>query len=137
MFTNVPNTGTKKVESIDPIKCMSYRNVVLMCGTNDLREIQSSTPTAEDDIRSVYKLYKLKISQIRALNSKCKIIICPVLPSLDRGLNSKIGFFNSLLRSDLSHSNLSVDIVQGFNQFVDPTTGLLRRDMHNGHSPPR
>ena len=121
-----------KVESIDPIKCMSYRNVVLMCGTNDLKEIHQSKLTVEDDIRDIYKLYKLKISQIRELNSKCKIIICPVLPSLDRDLNCKIGFFNSLLRSDLSHSNLTVDIVQGFRQFVDPITSLLRRDLHNG-----
>ena len=120
-----------KVEDIDPVKCMSYQNVILMCGTNNLKELQSNS-SVEDDIRSIYKLYKLKISQIRELNSKCKILICPVLPSLDRDLNSKIGFFNSLLRSDLSHSNLSVSIVQGFRQFVDPATGLLRRDLHNG-----
>lgn len=122
------------VNKIEPTKCMSYRNVVLMCGTNDMRNIgkeNTDQEAIENDIHDVYRLYKLKIKQIRELNKNCKIFVCPVLPSLERNLNAKIFCFNDLIFNDLAYSDYKVNIVSGFDGFYDPASRLLRRDLHN------
>jgi hypothetical protein len=88
----------------------------------------------ETEIKDVYRLYKLKIKQIRELNTKCKIFVCPVLPSLDRNLNAKICCFNKLLLNDLVSSDYKVNIVRGFDVFCDRMSGQMKRELHNGEA---
>ena len=62
------------VESIEPSKCLSYCNVVIMCGTNNLKK-------SNVDVLKTYKTYKGKFEEIRKLNPKCNLFVCPVLCS--------------------------------------------------------
>ena len=116
-----------RIESVDPIACASYHNVVVMVGTNDLR-LMSNTDLANEkgQIRELYKCYKGKISQIRKYNSKCRIYICPVLPTKSCIINKRVDLFNSFLFRDLVQSNLGVTLVEGFGQFWDRRTHVLR-----------
>lgn len=112
-----------KVEDIDPMKCISYRNVVLMCGTNNLKK-------ADVDVLKTYKTLKGKVEQIRELNPKGNIFVCPVLPSRDKTLNGRINNFNHYIIHDLQRSDLKVNIVMGFQEFAD-YRGFLKENMHD------
>lgn len=116
------------IKDIRPSVCASYRNVVVMCGTNDLK--------ANDcDVRKIYQAYKGKIEQIREMNKKCSLLVCPVLPSRDRSLNCKINDFNWYLINDLQHSdNLQAHIIQGFEEFADQS-GVLKSYLHDRRTP--
>lgn len=108
------------VNAIDPLKCSSYRNVVFMVGTNDLKNRIS-----DEQIRSVYKEYKTKISLVRKYNSKCRILVCPVLPTKSHEINRRINIFNQLIMSDLTQCDLRVIPVLGMIEFLDKRTNLL------------
>ena len=111
------------VKDIKPSRCASYRNVVLMCGTNDSKDSQC-------DILKTYQCFKGKIEEIKEINKSCKIFVCPVLPSRDKNLNREINAYNKYLFSDLVHSHLSVNIVQGFDEFAD-YYGFLKPALHD------
>ena len=49
-----------QVADIDPLACSSYRNVVVMVGTNDLKKNKT-----DPEICELYRAYKTKITQIR------------------------------------------------------------------------
>ena len=76
-----------------------------------------------------YIRYKGKIEEIRELNPKGYIFICPVLPSHNRVLTQKINDFNRYLFSDLQTGNLMVNIVEGFND------GVLKNILHDKRTP--
>ena len=121
---------TPTINSIDPIACASYRNVVLMVGTNDLKVDYVDD---ENKIRQLYKVYKSKISLIKKHNTKCKIIVCPVLPTKCSTINRKIDIFNSFLFTDLLYSNMGVTLVEGFGEFWDHHTHLLKDSLSKPH----
>ncbi len=107
-----------EVKSIDPAASASYKRVAVMVGTNDLKPSEISS---DEDIRKVYKEYKTKITQIRDVNPKCKLLICPVLPSKSHDINRKINIFNNYLYEDL---------VEGLElDFLDKQTNLLHRKL--------
>ena len=72
-----------------------------------------------------YKMYKTNVSLIRKYNSKCKIYICPVLPTKSHEKNRRIFMFNKFLYDDLCQSDLKVILVEGFIKFLDKRTNLL------------
>ena len=115
------------VKDIEPSKCASYRNVVLMCGTNDLK-------VKDSNVKSIYQLYKGKVEQIREVNQYSNIFICPVLPSSDWNLNQKINDFNRLLFTDMQNGSMRINIVQGFNVFADHS-GVLKPSLHDRRTP--
>ncbi|XP_063690521.1 uncharacterized protein LOC134823106 [Bolinopsis microptera] len=110
------------VEEIDPLSCVGYRNVVIMEGTNNLK-------VDGTDERELYTKYKNKIAQIRKYNPRCKLIICPVLPTRSHKINRKVNVFNQYLYNDLSQSNLKVLIVDSFLTFLDKSTNLLKNSL--------
>lgn len=111
------------VDKLIPQRCASFRNTVIMCGTNDLKK-----PDA--DALEIYKVYKGKVEEMRKCNPKGNILICPVLPSRDSSINSRIVQFNRYLFTDLTASGLNIHVVEGFNQFVDHM-GLLKESLHD------
>lgn len=119
------NTRCYTIEDFDPLKCLSYKNVVLMMGTNNLR---SRDMNSREKIRELFCLYKSKIKLIQMLNKKCNIFVCPVLPTKLAVVNSKIFYFNTLLRSDLTQSSFGVTIVDGLELFLD-SRGQLNSDL--------
>ena len=110
---------------IDPLSCVGFRNVVVMEGTNNLK----SDEMDDEGIRELYKRYKTKLAQIRRYNPRCKLIVCPVLPTKSHKINRKINMFNRFLFSDLSQCNLKVLVVDGFMTFLDKSTNLLRNSL--------
>ena len=111
------------INNLDPRKGASYRNIVIMVGTNDLK-------TNEVDVLDTYKLYKGKVELFRKYNPKGNIFICPVLPSRDKNLNRRVNEFNRYLHDDLIQTNLRVSFVYGFNEFAD-RDGMLRSALHD------
>ena len=109
------------VSDIDPLACTSYKNIVVMVGTNDLKK---NMPDPE--IRELYKLYKTKISQIRKYNPRCRLLICPVLPTKSLVINKRIFMFNKFINSDLLQSTLHVTFTEGFFEFVDDNSSILK-----------
>ena len=59
-----------KVESVDPLCCSSFKNVVVMVGTNDLKN-----KMPDNEINDLYRNYKTKIALIRKYNKKSKICL--------------------------------------------------------------
>ena len=113
------------VDDIDPLSCVGFRNVVVMEGTNNLK----SDEMDDEGIRELYKRYKTKLAQLRRYNPRCKLIVCPVLPTKSHKINRKINMFNRFLFSDLSQCNLKVLVVDGFMTFLDKSTNLLRNSL--------
>ena len=110
------------VSDIDPSKSMSYKNVVSMVGTNDLK-----LPNC--DVVKTYQKYKGKLEKMRELNPRCNIFVCPVLPSRSHNINRKIFQFNRLLFDDLVKS-VNVNLVRGLGEFLDHGN-LLRTKFHD------
>ena len=113
-----------KVDDIIPSKTRSYRNVVVMCGTNDLKHPMENE---DEEILTLYKKYKGKFEEIRKLNPKFQLFVCPVLPTRDQSINLCIVKFNKLIFSDLAKSNLNVYVVHGFSEFVNRSNGPLKQ----------
>ena len=113
------------IDTVKPLEYTSYRNVVLMVGTNDLKEDN----VTDEQIKELYKMYKTNVSLIRKYNSKCKIYICPVLPTKSHDKNRKIFMFNKFLYNDLCQSDLKVIMVEGFVKFLDKRTNLLNSEL--------
>ena len=61
------------VKDIIPTKCAPYRNVVVMCGTNDLK-------ISNNNVLETHQVLKGKVEQIREVNQDGNIFF-PVLPS--------------------------------------------------------
>ena len=113
------------IDTVRPLSCTSFKNIVLMVGTNDLK-----TPGVTDEqIKELYKDYKTKISLIRKYNSKCRIFVCPVLPTKSHNINRRINIFNSYIYNDLCQCNLNVIKVEGFMKFLDKRSNLLNNDL--------
>ena len=115
------------VKDIVPTKCASYRNIVVMCGTNDLKDGQC-------DVQKTYQTFKGKIEEIRELNQNGNIFVCPILPTRDQVINQKVNAFNRYLFNDLQQANLKVIIVQGFKEFAD-YRGFLNTILHDKRTP--
>ena len=105
-----------KIEEIDPVSCMGYSNVVLLCGINNIKE---SHIRSEKDVADCYDKLKCKIKQIKMLNPSVNaVFVCQLLPTKDFTLNRKVNDFNKLLHFDLFPTCRNVEYVRGFEQFV-------------------
>ena len=118
-----------KVEDINPTTCESYQNIVCMFGTNNLKDRKMT----EEGVLETYKLYKGKLEQVRQTNPKCKLLVCPVLPTRSDSINKMIVCFNNYLFTDLRNSKLDIHIVWGFGEFVDYQGGLLKSSLCGPH----
>ena len=80
-----------KIEDIEPSLCGEYRNIFLVCGTNDLR------PKENPQIDELVSKMIGKIKLIKLLNPRCKLFAMPVLPTRDRDMNKNIVMYNRKL----------------------------------------
>ena len=105
-----------RIEDINPVSCMGYTNVVLLCGINDVRQPDIK---CEDDVADCYSKLKLKIKLIKKLSPSTKaVFVCRLLPTKDEQLNRKVDTFNRLIHFDLLRTCKDVICVGGFNQFA-------------------
>ena len=109
-----------KVNDIKPATCnsASYRNILVQVGVNDLKSMNTVT-----DVNKISERLMEKCNQIVRLNPKCKLYICPVLPTRDYIMNRKIMHMNRYIEM---HSKNSFNVtLLDCNDFVD-NQGLLR-----------
>ncbi|KAL5246868.1 hypothetical protein ACHWQZ_G018912 [Mnemiopsis leidyi] len=105
-----------RIEDINPVSCMGYANVVLLCGINDIRQASVEN---ENDVAGCYNKLKLKIKQIQCLSPSTKaVFVCRLLPTKDPQLNLKVDKFNRLIFFDLVPSCKNVVYVEGFEKFA-------------------
>ena len=114
-----------KISDINPKLSCSYNNVVVMCGINDVRRPSVNCPS---DVHSIYDQLKSTLRQIKSLNPKCNLFLCPLLPTKDSELNEKVNYFNEISFNDLTKSNFGVLCVSGFCRFAD-NTGMLGSEL--------
>ena len=123
------------IDSIDPYVTLGYRNCVILCGVNDLKNEEVKN---QHDIEIIYNRLVLKIAQIQSVSPCVHVFVCPAIPSKRADLNRKLIYFNSLIRRRLLPSNFGVSYVDGFDEFCD-RDGLLdpslSRDLNKHQKP--
>ncbi len=110
------------IEDVNAATCASFKNVVLMVGTNNLK---SNSIKTDRDIQDLVERYRDKIHQIRKLNQKCHIHVVPVIPCKADDINVKIGRFNNLVVNELVQHFSRLFIVEGTHHFADFSNGRL------------
>ena len=88
------------VKDIRPTDCMSYANVVILCGINDLREGRY-TKTGDIDVNKTFSIFKDKISEICRIKKNINVFICPILPSKSYIYHARAVKFNKLIYSEI------------------------------------
>ena len=122
------------IKDIKPESCISYSNVVILCGINDIKKAEVN---CLNDTRDLGNLLIDKIKQIKQLNPKCYVSVCPLLPTKSRDLNQKVNFFNYVLASNIASMGPGVQCVEGFHGFAEHDGTLVGRlsktlDRHGG-----
>ena len=113
------------LDEINPYVCAGYRNVVLLCGVNDLRK---ECVKSEKDVHNIFRKFVQKIEQIQSINPHCRIYVCPILPTKLVNINRRAACFNGLIFNELVSSNFGVTVVNGFDSFLD-NEGLLHQNL--------
>ena len=130
MGEKYPGKRTKaaKVHQIDPRECIGYSNVIISCGTNDLRPSEI-TGHPNTYIRNLVNTLRSKVEQINLL-TQTKIFVMPVPPSRDPQMNKNIVAYNNYVsQSDL---RARFDIwIPGLYSFLD-RSGLLNSNLTRG-----
>ena len=120
------------VDEINPDDCAAYANVVLMVGTNNLRQRSIS---GRSDVNVVFDTLKEKIDNIRYIRKDIVIIILPVLPTRLSGMNRPIQYYNSLLFKHFISSglyfNVKMPTIHDINEFFDGDLLLNRAFLRN------
>ena len=112
-----------RVGDIDPRVCVGYRHIVLLCGTNNLKQ---PAVRREEDVRGILSELRTKVKQIQELTPKSLIYLCPVLPTKDDLLNEKVFHYCKMIKYELISEFSGVRFVPGFDRFLDSTEKLSR-----------
>ena len=104
------------IGDIRPESCVSYSNAVILCGINDLKQPHV---TCESDVNNLCCKLINKVKQIKQLNSKCFVYVCPLLPTKIADLNQRVNCFNLILFNSLASMGPGVQCVQGFQGFAE------------------
>ena len=104
-----------RIQDIDPVSCMGYANVVLLCGINDVRQ---PDVTSKNAVAECYNKLKLKVNQIQQLSPKSTVFVCRLLPTKDHQLNMKVDTFNRLIFFDMVPTCKDVVCVDRFWKFA-------------------
>ena len=118
-----------KISAIDPKICIGHSNVVIVCGTNDLR-VENIKASA--DIHQLVDILHLKIQQIKKICPSIKIFVSAVLPSRLPQMNRNIMTFNRLVNEMLSSCFNQTVWQIGVGHFLDRKGLLDLRLTRNG-----
>lgn len=120
-----------KINNIDPSMCVDYANIVIACGTNDLRPTSIKGDT-QKYLTDLLATLTNKIEQISLLTN-AKIFIVPVPPTRDPKMNTIIRNFNNMVMKSCLHDKFGCWF-PGLYDFLDKS-GLLHVDMARGGDP--
>ncbi len=116
------------IDDLDPQRCIGYNNIVVHCGTNNIR---LSDIKSNDQVRDEYTKLKTKIDHIFQVNKRIRVYVSVLLPTKLNECNKKIRYFNSLITGDLINSYRDVRVVDHYNRFTD-SRGLLSVGLSKG-----
>jgi hypothetical protein len=108
------------VEDVNASDCISYKNVVLMVGTNNLKSKDIKNTM---DVRGLVNKYTQKIREIRQLNGRCHVFVVPVIPTQFEHINCKIRDFNRIVTTELPRIFSRLSIVSGVGELADRNRG--------------
>ena len=80
----------------------------------------------EEEILNVYKKYKGKFGNMRKINPKFSIFVCPVHKTRYTSINDRVRKLNELIHNYLLKAGLKIYFVERFYSFVDYSSGLLK-----------
>lgn len=99
------------IDKIDPLQCVGYKNIMLHCGINDLKNSKVSVEDCFADLAT-------RVEKICNLCPASKITVSPILPTRSQYLNSRALQFNKILFSYARNVNPRVGTLD-FNCFLD------------------
>ena len=124
---------TFHINDIDPLKCIGFRNVVIMCGINDIRDNspgRKPTDPEPTDIGSHFEKLAQKVSAIKQMCPYASVFVCPLLPTKNERLNQRVLKFNQMLFDFLANDPRGKCVRSAnFSEFVDHNQGTLREDL--------
>lgn len=124
---------TFHIGNIDPSNCIGYKNVVVHCGINDLRDSSPGrleTDPEPTDIAAHFQKLAEKVSAIKVLCPYASVHVSPVLPTRNLKLNQRVVAFNQMLFDFVANDKRGEGVkCLNFNQFLDANTGVLRDDL--------
>ena len=103
--------------------------------TNGIYKQTNKEIKSYSNVQQVYSDYCAKVKDIVSINSKCKIVVVPALPTKSAELNRKVLDFDDLLINNLPQMCRNVTRVRGVSGFVDGRTGLLRESLSKKPDP--
>ena len=124
-----------RIKDINPSNCCEYANVVIACGTNDLRTDSVDKTKPDAYIKQLVTSLREKVEDIKLLNPSSNIILMPVLPSRDPKMNEHICKFNGEVYSSEFRRRLQITMPPLYS-FLDRKSMLalnLTRDSDSIH----
>ena len=123
---------TFHIKQIEERKCLGYRNIVIHCGINDIRD-NSPGRTENDpeptDVKSHFELLARKVSLIKQMCPLSSIVVNPLLPTKNQRLNQRVLEFNALLFEFLANDVRGEGVrSSNLSAFVDEQWGVLREE---------
>lgn len=88
------------IKSIDPKRCVGYANIVIACGTNDLRP---ENMHHNRQVNHLVEALRQKLLQIGKIAPNSKITVLPVLPTRSHKMNQNVVMYNNCVSEMISH----------------------------------
>ena len=119
------------IRDIDPRACIGYRNVIIHCGINDIRDRSPGRLPTDAEPSDVEEHFNNLITKIKVIKELCpytSITISPILPTKSLKLNERVVKFNKLLMHYLMHDKAGEGVRNvNLEQFVSDEGILIEK----------
>ena len=119
------------IRQIEPESCIGYRNVIIHCGINDIRDRSPGREPSDPDPSDVEEHFNnlmIKIKDIKNLCPYTSVIVSPILPTKSSKLNQRAVKFNKLLAHYILHDKASEGVrAMNFECFVNSSGTLIEK----------
>ena len=88
------------IKHINPVDCMSYSNVVIQCGINNITS-SKSTINGPRDVKVIFDKFKNKVAQVMSACLAINVYIVPILPTRSVTYNRAVRVFNGMIQSQI------------------------------------
>ena len=120
------------LRNIEPEMCIGYRNVLLHCGINDIRDKSPGRISSDPDPSDVEEHFNILVTKIKEIKELCpyiSITVSPILPTKSLKLNHRVVTFNRYLQHYLMNDDASEGVrVVNLEGFVSEA-GILRENL--------
>ena len=117
------------IRQIEPQSCIGYRNAIIHCGINDVRDRSPGREASDPDPSDVEEHFNnliLKVKEIKNLCPYTSVIISPILPTKSIKLNERAVKFNRLLTHYIMHDKASEGVrAMNLENFVNSEGTLI------------